>query len=250
MQREEGLALLAASRWLSATPRGFRDALLSGARWSRVEAGEPLTLGGEDRRELIGIAEGIAGVTSVLGPAETPMLTLVHAVCWVGYGPMLRDRARVVTVEARTPLWVATIPETRLLPVLAQTPAWWRCFLPLMAEYGDAAAAIACDLLIRRSDQRLAATILRFANLRGFGAKPAAVTRIPVSQAELAEAANLSRNAAGRILRRFSSQGLIDTDYRGLKLRDPAGLAAVAEGGGARRPAHGTPSVRGAAAPR
>jgi Mn-dependent DtxR family transcriptional regulator len=54
--------------------------------------------------------------------------------------------------------------------------------------------------------------------------------RIPVTQAELAEAANLSRNAAGTILRELAAKGLIETDYRGVVLRDPEGLQRLGAG--------------------
>ena len=48
--------------------------------------------------------------------------------------------------------------------------------------------------------------------------------RLPITQAELAEAANLSRNAAGTILRKLAAKGYVETDYRGIVVRNPAGL--------------------------
>jgi len=53
---------------------------------------------------------------------------------------------------------------------------------------------------------------------------PAGPTRLAVTQAELAEAANLSRNAAGTILRGFVDRGFVETDYRGIVVRDSSGL--------------------------
>lgn len=41
-----------------------------------------------------------------------------------------------------------------------------------------------------------------------------------LTQAELADAANLSRNKAGTILRALAARGFIETDYRGVVVRD------------------------------
>lgn len=224
MEREQGLSILRSRGWLATTPLEFRKQFLSAARWRYIEAGSTVTLGGEERDDIIGLAEGTVAVTSALGLAGTPITHLAHAVFWMGYGPILLGRPRVITVEARTQLWIAVIPKGRILPLLDGTTRWWRCFMRLLAEYGDTSAIIASDLLIRQSDRRLAATILRFAGLRTAGPDPAEDVRIEVTQAELAEAANLSRNAAGTILRRLAASRYIEIDYRGVVVLDPARL--------------------------
>jgi len=229
MEREEALAVLASRGWLAETPAGFRDQVLAGARLRRVQGGTTITLGGEEADDFVGLAQGTIAVTSILGRAGTPVTHLVHAVSWLGYGSLLLDRPRVVTAEARGEVWIAVIPKARLLPLLDEAPHGWRPFMRLLAEYGDTSAMIAADLLIPSSEGRLAATILRFAGQRRAGPAPAAVSRLPVTQAELAEAANLSRNAAGRILRRMAAAGLVALDYRGLEVRDADGLRKLAE---------------------
>jgi CRP/FNR family cyclic AMP-dependent transcriptional regulator len=224
VEREGGLSILGSRGWLSTTPLEFRKRFLSAARWRHIDPGATVTLGGEERDDVIGLADGTVAVTSTLGHAGTPITHLAHAVFWMGYGPLLLERPRVVTVEARTHLWIAVIPKARILPLLDDTSRWWRCFMRLLAEYGDTSAMIASDLLIRQSDRRLAATILRFAGLRGTGPGATGQVRLAVTQSELAEAANLSRNAAGTILRKLAASGYIKTDYRGLVVLDPPGL--------------------------
>jgi CRP-like cAMP-binding protein len=224
MEREEGLSILGTRGWLSETPAEFRKRFLSAARWRHVDAGWTVTLGGEEQDAIIGLASGTVAVTSALGRAGTPVTHMAHAVFWMGYGPLLLERPRVVTVEARTDLWIAVMPKAQILPLLDETTLWWRCFMRLLGEYGDTSAMIASDLLIRESDQRLAATILRFAGLRAPGSHTTEEVRLPVTQAELADAANLSRNAAGTILRVFAAKGYIETDYGAIVVLDCAGL--------------------------
>lgn len=224
MEREEGLAILESRGWLAGTPPEFRKLFLSAARWRSIDRGAIVTLGGEEANDVIGLAAGTVAVTSALGDAATPVMHMAHAVLWMGYGPLLLERPRVVTVEARTDLWIAVIPRASILPLLDETTSWWRCFTRLLAEYGDISAMIASDLLIRQSDRRLAATILRFAGLRGVEPNPTGEVRLPVTQDEIAEAANLSRNAAGTILRKLAAKGDLKTDYRGIVVCDPASL--------------------------
>ena len=224
MDRDEGLSILASRGWLAETPVEFRKLFLSAARWRHVEPGATVTLGGEERDDVIGLAQGTVAMLSTLGHAGTPIMHLSHAVFWLGYGPLLLERPRDVTVEARTHLWIAVIPRAKVSPLLDESPLWWRCFMRLLAQYGDISAVIASDLLIRQSDRRLAATILRFAGPRDSTAEKREEVRLPLTQAELADAANLSRNKAGTILRALAAQGYIETDYRGIVVLDRARL--------------------------
>lgn len=224
MDREDGLSLLASRGWLAKTPVEFRRRVLSAAQWRHVGQGATVTLGGEERDEVIGLAQGTVAATTTVGQAETPAMHIAQAVFWLGYGPLLLDRPRVVTVEARTDLWVAAIPKAKILPLLDGTTKWWRHFMRLLVEYGDTTAMIAADLLIRQSDRRLAATILRFCGAPESNADPAGHLRIPVTQAELADASNLSRNAAGTILRMLAAKGYIEIDYGSIVVLDRAGL--------------------------
>lgn len=224
MNREEGLSLLASRDWLAGTPEEFRTTILSAAQWRRIDQGATVTLGGEERDDVYGLAQGTIAATSTLGRDDTPIMHVAHAVFWLGYGPLLLERPRVVTIEARTDLWVAVVPKARLQPLLDGTTRWWRCFMRLLAQYGDITALIASDLLIRQSDRRLAATILRFCGPPDRDPGPDGHLRIPVTQAELADAANLSRNAAGTILRMLAAKGFIATDYGGIVVLDRGGL--------------------------
>jgi CRP/FNR family transcriptional regulator, cyclic AMP receptor protein len=168
-----------------------------------------------------------------MGHADNPVSHLARAVVWMGYGPILLGGPRVVSAEARSEVWVASFPKARVLPLLEESTRWWRFFMRLLGEYGHVSSMIAGDLLIPESERRLAAVLSRFGGLRPLG-KPRAVSTslrtpvlVPVTQAELAAAANLSRNSAGKVLQGFARQGLIQTGYRGILITNPEGLLSV-----------------------
>lgn len=239
MNRDEGLRILASQGWLAGTSEEFRGLLLPMARWRRFECGALVTLGGDEADDIIAMASGVMAFTSALGPPDTPIMHLARAVFWMGYGPVLLGGTRVVSAEARSEVWAASFPKSRILPLLDGSSRWWRYFARLLGEYGHLSAMIASDLLIPDSERRLAAVLRRFGGLQGLtnvGDDPVAgrtTVHVPVTQAELAAAANLSRNSAGTILKRFSTRGIIDTGYRDILITDPARLIAVVKAGGA-----------------
>jgi CRP-like cAMP-binding protein len=229
MERDEGLQVLAESRWLAATPPEFRTAFLALARWHRAEAGAAITLAGDEAEDIIGLASGTVGFTLSHGRPDTPMLHLAKAPFWMGYGPLLLGRPRVVTVVARTPCRFASFSRAKLALLVESRPGWWRPFTALVGEYGDTTSLIAADLAIPRSEGRLLAVLLRFGGARFAGPADAGEIEVPVTQDELAAAANLSRNSTGTILRRFSDQGLVRTAYRTITITAPDRLRALIE---------------------
>jgi CRP/FNR family transcriptional regulator, cyclic AMP receptor protein len=226
MDREHGLAILAGEGWLAGTSEEFRALFLPMARWRSFAAGTLVTMGGEEADDIIGLASGSVAFTSALGLPEAPAMHVARAVFWLGYGPILLGGGRVMSAEARTEVWVASFPKARVLTLLDGSTRWWRYFTRLAGEYGHNCATIASDLLIPQSERRCAAVLLRFGGCRGSEATPMIV---PVTQGELAAAANLSRNSAGAILRGWAARGLIETGYGGITIADPAGLRAVFE---------------------
>lgn len=224
---EDGLKVLRSGGWLAAMPPALRDILLPMARWRWFDQGAIITLAGENKDDLIGLAQGTVVFMVSQGLPETPIIHMASAPFWMGYGPMLLGRNRVVTAEARTRVLIASFPKSRVLPLLDDSPGWWRPFMALMAEYGDINGLIASDLLIQNSAARCAAVLLRFGGARFAGPGDAAEVQVPMKQEELAAASNLSRNSAGVILRRFAAEGLVQTGYGGITITDPAGLRRV-----------------------
>jgi hypothetical protein len=141
----------------------------------------------------------------------------------------------VVSAEERSEVWVASFPKARELPQLDGSTTWWRFFMRLSAEYGHLSAMIAGDLLIPESERRLAAVLLKFGGFRVLGnpgvddVSAAAPVLVPVTQAELPAAANLSRNSAGKILQVLGRRRMVETGYRGITITHPAGLLSVVE---------------------
>src|SRR5271165_3287432 len=231
MNREQGLEILRSGGWLSATPAEFQEAILSRCAWGRLEAGAPIQAGGEEAGELIGLARGIVAMRTILGRADTPIMHFVHPVFWFGYVPILTGQPRRIAASAKSPVWFARVPQAEVRALLAKRPEWWRHLMQLSIIYGDVSQTIAADLLIRDSERRCAAVLLRLGGRRFAGPDDAAPVEVPITQDDLAGAANLSRNSVGTMLQRLKARGLVEQGYRGLIVRAPAALRAFVDGG-------------------
>jgi CRP-like cAMP-binding protein len=225
------MELLKIRGWLGATPADFREEILSGCAWEKLDAGAPVQSGGEEEGELIGLAAGIIETRTILGRADTPIMHFIHPVFWIGYLPMLSGQPRRLAASARTPVWIARIPQSKVTDLLAKRPEWRAHFMQLAIVYGDVAVNVAADLLIRDSERRCAAVLLRLSGRRFAGDEDGAAVDVPVTQGELAGATNLSRNSAGTIVQKLKARGLIALGYRGMTIRAPAALRAFVEGG-------------------
>jgi len=231
VDREEGLRILKDSGWLSATPAEFQQAILSRCDWGRLAAGTPIQFGGEQEGELIGLARGVVELRTILGPSDTPIMHFAHPVFWFGFVPIVSGRRRPLAASAKTPVWIARIPQPTVGAMLAARPDWWRHFIPPSLVYGDVAVTIAADLLIRNSERRCAAVLLRLGGHRFGGPDDAEPVEVLVTQNELAGAANLSRNSVGTMLQRLRARGLIEIGYRGTMVRSPKALRAFVDQG-------------------
>ncbi len=231
MDRDEGMTILSNGGWLAAAPSEFQQAILSCCGWQNLEAGAPIQAGGEEEGELIGLARGIVEMRTILGPADTPIMHFVHPVFWFGYVPILSSRPRRLAASAKTSVWLARISQAAVGALLAERPEWWRHFMQLAVIYGDVSQNVAADLLIRDSERRCAAVLLRLGGRRFAAPEDKEPVEVPVTQTELAGAANLSRNSVGTMLQRLKARGLIEPGYRGMTIRAPAALRAIVDRG-------------------
>jgi len=231
MDHEEGIGILKDRGWLNATPTEFQDAIVSLCDWQSLEAGAPIQAGGEEEGELIGLARGIVEMRTVLGRADTPLMHLAYPVFWFGYVPILTGRPRGIAAAAKTAVWLARIPQAAVRALLAERPEWWRHLMQLSIIYGEVSQTIAADLLIRDSERRCAAVLLRLGGRRFSGPEDKEPVEVPLTQNELAGAANLSRNSIGTMLQRLKARRLIEQGYRGMTVLAPEALRAFVDGG-------------------
>ncbi len=133
---------------------------------------------------------------TTFGRADTPIIHFAHPAFWFGFAPLIDGKPRRLTAGAKTPVGLVKIPEAAIKEALSERPEWWRQLLLPTLNYADVVVSI--DLLIRDSERRRAATLLRLSGRRFAGPGDSDAVEVPVTQDDLAGAANLSRNSVGR----------------------------------------------------
>ncbi|MDE2380546.1 Crp/Fnr family transcriptional regulator, partial [Bradyrhizobium sp.] len=184
---------------------------------------------GDQAGGVFGIVEGAVGV---LVPAEEAGLRLAHIMrtgAWFGYGPLFTGGQRTLTFRTTEPSIVMKIELARLNDVGRADLAFTRIMATLGVQTATIAIRIIHDLLIPRTDRRIAATLLRVADVHQKSRSPR-MREIRLNQAELAEMANTSRHSVNRTLRLFQENGWIGVTYRHVQILNSAVLSKFAHG--------------------
>jgi CRP-like cAMP-binding protein len=218
--------VFAARGWLSRQPQEFRTRFISLGRLTALERGEPAFHMGDGSGGVFGI---VSGAIAVLGGTSRQLPILAHierAGDWFGHGPVLRGGPRTLTFIAAEPTTVLQVPLDRLRPHLQNDPD----FAARLAQMADASTetvvGVARDLLIRDSGRRLAAVLLRVTTAGEV--PPDTEHGYALTQAQLAEMANISRHHVNRIVATMRRAGWIDARYNRIRLLDVPALKAFA----------------------
>jgi CRP-like cAMP-binding protein len=225
---DERIRILSSFGWLADMSPGFREAVIAEGRWKKLVVGDRITTAGDVKAELIVLAEGVATLTSGVGYAETPLIHVFRPPFWFGYAFFVGSGPRRFTTTMRSGGWTMSINGHRLGLLLDKEPGGWPSVVRLAMRYGDLAATIGGDLVIRESERRVIAVLLRCSGHRDPAEGPP-LRNVPITQSELADATNLSRNSIVAILQELASRELVELNRGFIGIRDPSGLLSLLE---------------------
>jgi CRP-like cAMP-binding protein len=217
---------LRASGWLSRCPTPFADDVLAHSQWIRVEAGQPIALGGETDGGLFGVAQGTVGIMPAIAAPDIGLIHLNAAPFWFGLQPFVNGEGRQITVLARSACLVAHLPKPALTQILARHPDGWRLLLLHLTEMAALTVQGLADLLLADRHRRCGAVILRLAGVRNPGSTP---REVHCSHEELGGMCNLSRASINGVLRRFEAERLIEAGYRMIRVTDADRLRIIVD---------------------
>jgi CRP-like cAMP-binding protein len=224
----KGVALLAKHGWLSQTEPAFARNVLAACRWRRMEDGEVVSHPYLEGDAMFGVAEGyLVGEQHPLGSIDFALAVVWHVGSWVGFAPLLLGAERRGVIRARGEALVAVLPGQRMHELLATRPDWWREMARLPYIVSQLHAGGGQDLLRRDAGERCLAVLMMLAGCRWVDLPTEAPYVAPVSQQELGERCNLSRNGVIKALRPLAKAGLITLGYRQILLHDTQTLRAL-----------------------
>jgi CRP-like cAMP-binding protein len=220
MDRSAAERILLTRGWLAGQPRGFQAALLRQARPVALDTGQAAYHIEDEPGGMYGLAAGAIGVLTGEGGRAPRLAHVARPGAWLGHGPLMAGGRRVLGLRAMEPTVALLVPLAALQALARDSAEATRAFAVLVnANMGVLTTAVS-DLLIPRADRRIAAVLLR---VTGPGPTPRAL-----SQADLGEMANASRQLVNRTLLGFAARGWVALDYRRIAVLDPAALAGFA----------------------
>ncbi len=226
---DNSLGIFGEVGWLTKQPADFREECLSQGRIVTARRGEVIYREGDAGLSIYGLMSG--ALAALIGPPRlVPRLANISGPgTWFGMGPVLTGNPRTLEFRALSDCQLLMVPGPVVEQLSNARPEYARAIGALAMIGSDFAARVAGELLIPSSARRIAAILLRIAAPDSAEAR---VGRegIVVTQSQLAEMANVSRNVANGVLCRLRDAGWIETSYGRVSVRDQAALAAYAYG--------------------
>lgn len=212
--------------WLSQVEPEIAGRMLDMAVWRKVPEGTAIYRIDDETADLFGIVSGQVIVSHGRSNLDAQYVHMFRTGQWFGFAPVLSRARRRVQCIARSECHLAILPKRALRSFLDEHPAHWHAFALLVDIQSDSSALAGIDLLRRRQEERLAAVLLRFAGCRLANNPDGPPWQIAMTQVELAEASNMSRNSASRLLVDMERQGLVALQYGNVSVLDPDRLRA------------------------
>jgi CRP-like cAMP-binding protein len=221
--------LLALRGWLAKEHPSIRDTVLRACHSKMYSAGEYVFHASD---ETGGIYGAVDGGFAVLIPGSGDRMCLSHVIrqgVWFGHGPALTGLKRSLTFRAIEPSQALILPKLDLIALLSSVPDFRTRLAALSESNFSIALRIITDLLLRSGSQRVAATLVRISGTAA-DAGQAATKRWPIrlSQQDIGEMANVSRDRVNRCLASFARKGWITSRYMEIIIEDLEALERFA----------------------
>lgn len=215
--------------WLATTPADFREAFLAAGRLRTFAAGDQISTAGDGADVgpgMYGVAAGQVAASPALGAPDAPIAVLFNPGHWFGYAPLFGS-TRPIHFHATIATTILSISFSDARRMLNAHPDWWQHLAQLVFAAGLVASNVLTDLLLSRSDRRLAAMLLHHAGCRHAGQpRP-----IHLSQEDVGGTARLSRHPARQLLQAFEARGWLSQSYRCIHILAPEQLRTLVDSG-------------------
>lgn len=230
IKRDEAERRIVRHGWLADQPEDVRLAILQIARLAFYPPGDFVFHAGDSAGGMYGVVAGGVGIHLPTGGGEIVLAHIARCGVWFGYGPFVRGRRRTLSFSLTEPSWLMHLPLAGIQEIASRSPMHQRALLSV-SEYGtDIAAKVIETLLIRNSDRRIAATLLRIAPPWDHH-DAAVLPEIFLTQSKLAEMANVDRQVVNRVLRKMESKGWLEVSYGRIRIDNMLALEAFAQSG-------------------
>jgi CRP/FNR family transcriptional regulator, cyclic AMP receptor protein len=217
---------LMSGQWFSHLPVSLQDSLLAAARVRRLSPGQRLFKRGDPPCGLYAVLEGSVRIGAVSEQGKEALLSLVESPHWFGEICLFDGQPRTHDAVGLGHCVLLHIPQTALLTLLDEQPAYWRQLALLMSQKLRLTFINLEQLSLMPTAARLAHRLLMIAEGYGEIDPPRRVLQLP--QEQLASMLSLSRQTTNQILNDLQGQGIVSLKYGEIEILDAERLRALA----------------------
>jgi CRP/FNR family transcriptional regulator, cyclic AMP receptor protein len=217
---------LMSGQWFSHLPVSLQDSLLAAARVRRLSPGQRLFKRGDPPCGLYAVLEGSVRIGAVSEQGKEALLSLVESPHWFGEICLFDGQPRTHDAVGLGRCVLLHIPQTALLTLLDEQPAYWRQLALLMSQKLRLTFINLEQLSLMPTAARLAHRLLMIAEGYGEIDPPRRVLQLP--QEQLASMLSLSRQTTNQILNDLQGQGIVSLKYGEIEILDAERLRALA----------------------
>ncbi|WP_433532613.1 Crp/Fnr family transcriptional regulator [Micromonospora sp. CA-263727] len=201
-----------------------RAAMLDLGVRRQVPAGQILIHEGQRRSHLVLIEEGLTKVTAALPDGRAALLSLRVGGDLVGEMSALNDRPRSATVTACSKVRYSAITSERFRGFLKGNPDAALELAAMVADRLRWSNRRRIDFSSYPVKIRVARVVAELSRTHGRQETDGVVIDVRLTQPELASICGASETSIQKSLRELRTDGLVDTDYRRMTVRDLPGL--------------------------
>lgn len=206
---------LSTTGWLAGEEPGFRDRLLSIARWRRYENGQALYITGDAPSALFGLEAGLLDVSIPISDDEDVVIHRAQPGFWIGDSAVFSEQPHGVSVSARDDCLLLTVPAAPLRRMVLEHPHDLTSFYRLNHANTMETVRVLAETIALPPRARFARMLLRLASRDGV---------IEATQAELGALAGMSRVAFRRAFADLIAQGVVLPEYGTVRILDQKAL--------------------------
>ncbi|RLU02596.1 MAG: Crp/Fnr family transcriptional regulator [Ketobacter sp.] len=216
-------SVLTEGLWFSSIPATLQQALVSSGKVKTLQRGETLFRRGDPPCGLYAMIDGALRISMVSEAGKEAILTFIDPPNWIGEVSLVDGQPRTHDAIAETDCRLLHVPQAALDSMLAQTPAYWRCFGQLLSQKLRFTFYAIEDYALLPAPQRLIRRLVIMAE--GYGNRTAGAPRtIRLQQEQLGRMLSISRQTTNQILKDLEACGLLRLVYGGIEILDLQGL--------------------------
>jgi CRP/FNR family cyclic AMP-dependent transcriptional regulator len=217
-------APLLATGWLSQCSLDFQEDVLAVARIKKIPQGTEVYRAGDTGDAIYGL---VSGAVNIEFPAQNGELFTLHRSdpgYWIGDLAILAETERLITLSTAKDCIFLKLAAPAAQRLLRKNEKALALFYRLTNENMKLALRVVATLMQKSADKAIAMRLLIHAGEAGEN------QWLQITQSELAALTGMSHAKAKRIIASLSRQGLVETAYGKMKVRDIAGLEALCRG--------------------